>query len=881
MNKNKIAREVKSILSDIFVPKIVEGDSATVEMAKTLTDRAALTDYLTYQGFDNENNLLSTFEGDRIYLCYTMEFYPFLVAGTTVEPQLVELINSAPPNSIIQFAVLSSPYVDNRLQVWAQAKTANTSDIKLKQMSTKRADFVSAISGAVSGLKSTRFHSRELRYFISVKIPYADDISDYREFNRFKKTVTETREKMRGILSQLGLPTANLNQEQMTSLMRELLNPQMEPNERIGRQMKNVPLKEQLIEKSTRIRMTDNGIEFSDNGGIELDRNNRRVTVVPITADQFPEHHWLPSNAALIGDANSGNKHIVPPFWAYTNIHVLDPDDAKNALTNKLGLLNKQVMSESDWLRSMMPHLFARRDDAQMLLSSLKGGSQIVRTYMGINLVCHPDEARKYSQETISLWRGQGFKASEETAISLPIFLCSLPFHFSEYHDSLGGSFKAPGGLQRASTMSSLNAATLSHVQGDWKGHAPQQGGMLFMSRRGQVVNIDLFDSQTNYNFVVTATSGAGKSVLANDLVSDILCRDGIMRIIDQGRSYYRFCEDMGGQNVVFNPEEPKSMNPFWGYETKEKLFHVMTPLRDLIRYMAWPTQTDQDIPQWEYQLIPEAIGGAWDKYKEKLELRHVAEWLMNYDDDEEDHSIRAKKIAQQIGAYATGRYARWFEGAREVEFNNRFVVIELDELKSDPELKAIVLSLCVNQITRDMYLQGAEKPKCLLVDEAWDLLSNDMTAYVIEQAFRIARKYYGAAGIITQSFSDYYKYPAAKAALDNANWRFTLKQSQPSLKFAVDEGLFDNEVLQELARSVTTLKGEYSEVLIQSGSGGTGLYRLLLDRHSYYYYTSDSRDKQKIKDLTEQGMSIEEAVDQLATDDYRNMWKLDEHTKQ
>src|SRR5262249_46333968 len=156
-----------------------------------------------------------------------------------------------------------------------------------------------------------------------------------------------------------------------------------------------------------------------------------------------------------------------------TTIHVLDADRARDSLTMTLGLINKQTMSESPWYRSMMSHLFERRESTQRLLGETSKGHQLVRAYAGINLYCPPAEVKVQTQYCKGLWRRAGFRCSEEKYISLPVFLASLPLQYSPVMDPPNK------GLQRAWLMSSLNAASMVMLQGDWRGTGPEHGGPL------------------------------------------------------------------------------------------------------------------------------------------------------------------------------------------------------------------------------------------------------------------------------------------------------------------------------------------------------------------------------------------------------------------
>src|SRR3546814_9013067 len=64
-----------------------------------------------------------------------------------------------------------------------------------------------------------------------------------------------------------------------------------------------------------------------------------------------------------------------------------------------------------------------------------------------------------------------------------------------------------------------------------------------YVDRKGQLVTLDLFDPRiNNYNFVVAAESGAGKSFLLNDLCRQYYAQNALIRIIDIGGSYRKLC---------------------------------------------------------------------------------------------------------------------------------------------------------------------------------------------------------------------------------------------------------------------------------------------------------------------------------------------------
>ncbi|MDC6625738.1 type IV secretion system protein TraC, partial [Leclercia adecarboxylata] len=79
----------------------------------------------------------------------------------------------------------------------------------------------------------------------------------------------------------------------------------------------------------------------------------------------------------------------------------------------------------------------------------------------------------------------------------------------------------------------------------------------------GQLVNMDLFDSPSNYNLVISAQSGSGKSFLTNEIILSYLAEGAKVWVIDIGRSYKKLCDVVGGEFIAFNRDSGIGASPF------------------------------------------------------------------------------------------------------------------------------------------------------------------------------------------------------------------------------------------------------------------------------------------------------------------------------
>lgn len=842
-----------------FVRPDAPGDVPfTVAAAQQLTDRNSFSSLFTYRFFDEDTKICYLDDSDTPAVGFVLAMNPLNVAGVDAEPQIEAVFNALPPESVIQFGKLVTPQVEGFLNTWANARLAKNKNALLRQIAERRRDFMLTTAAGPSMLPQTRLHPRMMQWYCSVRIPYRGPLDDELEMQTFIKQVLDTRGTVQGALKAAMMNSVVLGEEEVKFLLRELNNPHLDPTERVRDQTDGVPLSQDIITRNTRVTVRQDGrLGFAKESG-EPD-----VVVSVLTVDSAPTSLYLPMMARTLGNPVAWDERITCPYWAYTTVHVMHPDNSRDDLLAKFGLLNKQTMSESPWFRSMMGHLYERRDRAQALLKETGKGHTLVRAYTGINLYTPPEEARQATEYVKGLYRRSGFRISEENYISLPAFIASMPMQYTPAMDPPNK------GMQRAWLMSSLNAAAMVQIQGDWRGTGEDKGGLLLTSRSGQIATFDLLQTTINYNFVVVAASGSGKSFLTNEIVCDFLSKGGIARLIDVGRSYARFCEVMGGENIIFSPENPMSLNPFTGIRTEADLNEMMPMLKDLLRLMAYPLTAEEDTPAYQYQLLEKAIGEAWRKHGEDCELGFVIDWLEAY---EGDNSNRAQDLALQLEPYGRGRYRRWFSGRRTVTFSKPLVVIELEELKQDSSLQSVVLQLVMYQVTKEMYLSDRRLPKLMAIDEAWDLMGGMKTGRFIETAFRRMRKYNGIAGVITQSFEDFEKSPAARAAIENAAWQFILYQRPESVEFAVaNKRISADPLTVDLIKSVRSGEG-FSEVFVR-GEQGSGLYRFVTDKHSYYTFTTKPHDINRLNDLVDSGLTLDKAIDKLAMADYERMW--------
>lgn len=600
-------------------------------------------------------------------------------------------------------------------------------------------------------------------------------------------------------------------------------------------------IRHQIVDPDTICRPTDDGKSLRYGRPGEADEVHSRLYSV----SGYPKDYPLWGMGNLIGDFYQGQLGYPCPFVITMGVHILDQADYKNIAQMKGARATTNAVSP---MARFMPEFQEKKRDWDIVNNSYAQGMGEVDMYHQVLLMAPPSEIEAAETAARSIWRSRGFNLVSQQYMQVPGILTSLPLGFTPTMQSF---YKRLGLSCRKTTWNAVNLAPLI---GEWKG--TQTPVLNFVGRRGQLMGIDLFNNKGgNYNFACAASSGSGKSLLANEIAAAYLGIGAQVWIVEVGRSFEKACQCYGGEHVDFARSDI-CVNPF---DHIVDIDEDMEMIKPLVAQMASPsgTLTDHD-----RSLLEIAIAAMWAKYGNTMTVTHIATSLKASADQV------AQRLGDQLFPYtANGMYGKYFEGKSNVDFDNDFIVLELEELNSKKDLQSVVLFIMMFRITQAMYHARRDRKKVCIIDEAWDLMDGSNSGKFIEVGYRRARKYGGAFGTLTQSVEDYYKNPASQAALENSDWLFLLKQKKESIE-QLDRGgkLKLDEGTKRILSSVKTEQGQYSEIFINSPMG-SGIGRLLVDPFSLLAYSTDPTDWNAIQYYRDQDMPVTEAINAVLAD--------------
>lgn len=328
---------------------------------------------------------------------------------------------------------------------------------------------------------------------------------------------------------------------------------------------------------------------------------------------------------------------------------------------------------------------------------------------------------------------------------------------------------------------SKLNTSPLSSIFPFTSFDLTSDKGILYGINRHNS-SLILFDrfSLENYNSVVFATAGSGKSYALKLEILRSLMFDIDVIVIDPEREYEYLAESVDGRYFNISLTSQHHINPFDlpvpGEDESPAdvlrsniinlvgLFRIMlgglTPEEDSVLDKAiTETYASRDItPDSDFSKISPPI------------LSDLELVLANMEG--------AESLAQRLRKYTQGTWAGFINQPTNVEINKKLAVFSVRDMED--ELRPVAMYLIVhyiwNAIRREL------KKRLLVIDEAWWIMkSGDGASFLFGLAKR-ARKYYLGVATITQDVSDFLNSPYGVPIITNSSMQLLLKQSPASI---------------------------------------------------------------------------------------------------
>ena len=354
-----------------------------------------------------------------------------------------------------------------------------------------------------------------------------------------------------------------------------------------------------------------------------------------------------------------------------------------------------------------------------------------------------------------------------------------------------------------------------------------------FNKQTGVPILFDNFHgSLTNYNMVIFAKSGAGKSVTMKTLISRSAVLMGIQSLaLDAEGEYSIVAESLGGINVVISPTSQTVINLF-DIESEvikdeitgksRSIVNVENKVEDVTQAlltMARGSTRSTEVNELTKQIISESVSEEYAEAritsdpnslyesntenvqdvlgKQKKQMPTIGSWYKrilrkaeeNTNIDYQFHYSYLIKVMKQYVREYNGQMA-YCDGQSTFDLLDGTLFINLDisqleERFARPLAQQILLSwIWEKYVKKNSEDRTKAYKKRVLVDEAWMLLPYPEAVDFLNTMARRARKRNVSLAIISQRFQDFYEKPEAQAVLTSSDTKLFLAQDKSEIEY-------------------------------------------------------------------------------------------------
>ena len=491
----------------------------------------------------------------------------------------------------------------------------------------------------------------------------------------------------------------------------------------------------------------------------------------------------------LAGDWFSPIINLDKVFDVSILIHPIDTAIALRQLEKKVAEVQSQISIKEDKGLVRDPILDIAYQDIENLRDALQQAQEKIFD-VGLYLTIYGDNEDELNKTESEI------KGILDAKL---VYLKPALFQQAEGFESV-----LPVALDRLGVNYKLNSSPLSSLFPFVSFDLTSNKGILYGVNRHNS-SLILFDrfSLENYNSVIFAKSGAGKSYATKLEILRSLMFDADVIVVDPEREYEYLAEAVGGRYFNISLTSEHHINPFdLPYPREDEspadvLRSNIINLVGLFRLMLGGLTPDEDA------IIDSAITETYalkditpdvDFSGKPAPLLSDLELVLAGMEG-------GGALAQRLLKYTQGTWAGFLNRPTNVDINKKFVVFSVRDMedKLKPVAMYIVMHNIWNAIRRTL------KKRLLVIDEAWWMMKSKDTGSFLFSLVKRGRKYYLGVATITQDVGDFLRSPYGLPIITNSSLQLLLKQSPASI---------------DLVQKTFQLTDEEKYLLLESGVG-------------------------------------------------------------
>jgi len=325
---------------------------------------------------------------------------------------------------------------------------------------------------------------------------------------------------------------------------------------------------------------------------------------------------------------------------------------------------------------------------------------------------------------------------------------------------------------------SKLNSSPLSSLFPFVSFDLTSDRGILFGINRHNsgLVLFDRFQME-NYNSLIFATSGAGKSYATKLEILRSLMFDTNVIVIDPEDEYRYLAEATGGRHFNISLTSKHHINPFdlpkprpdehFGDVLRSNIISLVGLFRLMFDGLS-PSEdsiVDKAITE-TYALKDITYDSEWS---EDMQVPLLSDFEMVLGGME-----GADELIQKLKKYTEGTWGGFMNKPTNIDIERKFIVFSVRDMED--ELKPIAMHIIMHHLWNA--IRKNLRKRLLVIDEAWWMMQSEDTASFLFKLAKRGRKYYLGLATITQDVGDFINSPYGMPIISNSSIQLLMKQS-------------------------------------------------------------------------------------------------------
>ncbi|WP_294961538.1 EAL domain-containing protein [Sulfurimonas sp.] len=840
---------------------------------KAFLEQKGVSDFLLYRYYKENDKGMGTYHMADGRKGIILRVFPTAFSSKSIEDSMFSLVDTlTDPGTIIHFNTFGSRNINYLLESFKHLHHCNINvdhTSVLKELVDDSYDFMK------SGIKDSLVDGVDFRIkdFIStISILFPEGTDD--------RYISQVYNQSLGNLRNL-FPI-NFNGGSLVRMLKEMLNPGQEMEDWENSYDRHKVMNQQIASMGTTIKTS------ADADYISVGDDWKYRT---FTTKQFPNSSTILSSYDfynLFFD-RFGESIQIPlpcPFFASLTVIVDDVDNARENASKKSRNDITNVRKLKRDVREQHPELDERLKEAKRNIDLVEQQNQTpLKAMFQVTLMeKNIDDLDKYSKVLKERFRAKDWHIEEEKFgnITLFAFLYSLPLQHHKHVEDF---------LKRYDILFTSNTASIAPLLGNI---ATNRMMIPYYDRNGQIIPYDNF-SGDSYNEAKTGATGAGKSY-SQAYAHIMKLSSGVkIRVIDNGHSYRRFCEIVGGTYIDIGGNKSVSLNFYTkantakvlvaneqgeDEETEEEFLvdvgngsrvptlHTeeidgIVPIIGLMvglnLVQTGKEQSASDATEEAYlaSKIKRAVIETFLVHQHEGRLEYTKDIIESYSREEKSKkNLRQAELLYNVSvgmfdfADPKGSHYSKFNTPNNLDLGKDYVVLDTLGLKGII-LDVVLVSLAFS-IKSEFWKEGNVREKTLDIDEGWMYKDNEIVVKILENNARTLRKSLSGQGFITQGIEDFSANSSMQVLFSSSYHKFLLAQDKKEIQKVAGGKFFPLDSYEvRTFESVANKKPYWGEACYMSKKSGANVFIIKTSPKTHWVSAGADPSGNKIFDDT------------------------------